>query len=46
MGVFSVENSARNASAAVTDILVPAGYRFVSVIGTDEIYAKHELCKK
>lgn len=39
--IFSIENALGNASQSVRDILVPAGYTLVTVIGDDEIYAQN-----
>jgi len=38
--VFSVENNTRGNSRAVRDLLEPAGYKLIEVIGSDEIYYK------
>lgn len=38
--VLSVENNLRSAAGTLRDILEPAGYRLITVIGADEIYRK------
>ena len=40
ISVFSVENNSGDHSLSVRDLMAAAGYRFVDVIGADEIYHK------
>lgn len=40
ISVFSLENQARDRSGSYEDIMEPAGYRLVSVVGLDEIWVK------
>jgi len=46
ISVFSVENNTSNTASSVSDILIPAGYRVVGVVGADEIYIKNTFHKK
>ena len=43
ISVLSVENFGRSEAGSYRDILEPAGYRLVVVLGADEIWAKTEL---
>ena len=38
--VFSIENGDRNNAVGYGDIMKPAGYRLVSILGVDEIWTK------
>ena len=40
ISVLSIENNTGNDSGSVREILGPAGYRVVDIIGVDEIYAR------
>jgi hypothetical protein len=40
IAVISVENNTWSRAGSVRDILEPAGYRLIDVIGADEIYKK------
>ncbi len=40
ISVLSVENNSSSESMSVRDIMEPAGYRLIDVIGVDEIYQK------
>jgi len=43
--VLSVENNSHDTAGSYGDILEPAGYRLVAVLGADEIWAKTELAE-
>jgi FkbM family methyltransferase len=40
ISVFSLENQTGNSSGSYEDIMEPAGYRLLSVVGLDEIWVK------
>jgi|GEM_PF-441328 len=42
ISVFSIENNAKEVGS-LRDIMIPAGYNLVTVIGDDEIYVKNNL---
>ena len=45
ISVLSIENNRHDESGSYGDVLEPAGYRMVAVLGADEIWAKTALAE-